>query len=103
MRSTCKCHTPPGGSGSCAPTDLAICRVIRGKCNSSCHSIPSGLTQNQSLNWQIGIITEKKRPLSLQLTQRDMRIMTSGEYTYQAGNGEIVTVTFHSPTLGRLR
>jgi hypothetical protein len=88
-RNICDCPSPPGGTVSCEPDQLAICRVLNGVAQRECFDPPSGLGNLSDLtpskarryhNWALQRITGQHRSPSQPITPDDERILRDGSY-----------------------
>jgi hypothetical protein len=78
--SSCQCPTPPGGTVTCEPGQLAICSVKNGEVQGSCRTPRHGAPYLEVANWTLQIITEKPRYLLQPLSSTDTQILSSGKF-----------------------
>ena len=93
----CNCPDPPGGQAVCSAEQLAICRVVNGKVQTECHSLPSGIARvgtEATQNWALSHITQVSRSLTQTLGVDDLSILNSGQYMDPRAG---VEVTFGLP------
>jgi hypothetical protein len=60
-RNICQCPNPPGGVVTCAPHQLAICRVVNGEVKSECVDPPRGLAGARLYAWVLEKVTQLPR------------------------------------------
>ena len=103
MSNSCNCPNPPGGKVTCAPDQLAICRVKGGITESECVDRPSHIVQatvdvRQILlyNWALSVITGVERGGHASISASDSAIVSQVRYENPT-TGEVVT--FSLPTI----
>lgn len=61
---TCKCEAPPGEQVKCESTQLAICRVIKGKVYAECFTVPKNLADPRKVSelqaWTLSAVLQKE-------------------------------------------
>jgi hypothetical protein len=89
IRNVCNCPSPPGGSVSCEPHQLAICRVRNGKAERECFDPPDGMDNLSNLgpvqarryhNWALQRITGQQRYPMNPISPSDEAILRQGVY-----------------------
>lgn len=97
-KSTCKCPSPPGGTVTCEPDQLAICRIENGQIEAVCVDPPSSvqyiLNFTNYLNWALIQITGAQRSPSTTVDPDEMALLRKGFQEDYWGN---VIVTFRFP------
>lgn len=79
----CNCPDPPGGQAVCSADQLAICRVVKGKVQTECHSPPSGISRlgtEAMQNWALSHIAQVGRSLTQSIGVDDLAILNSRRY-----------------------
>lgn len=89
----CDCDKPPGGSVTCEPGQVPICRIVNGEAKTMCKTPPRGATRHQLQAWLISIIEGRE------ITVEELKASTRYEAILQSGRmqNDQMTATFLVP------
>jgi hypothetical protein len=97
-KNTCSCPQPPGGTISCEPEQLAICRVKNGVAKGDCIDPPEGMDSIANLdptearryyNWALQHITGQQRTPFEPISRSDEVILNRGNYRNMTTGEEV--------------
>lgn len=96
VQNSCQCDFPPGGGGSCDPSQLSLCRTRGSVCHHECRNPPRGnMPQVELESWAYAQVT--RTPVTGPLTTSQQDVIQARRYV-DPFTGE--TVTFQLPGRG---